>query len=95
MNPRIWRALGCLLGAVFLYASFLIGANWSDDYMLGYGTFLLSRGELALKLYLLVFMLPAALLLSVAIAGISSASTRYTRNAYSRPRPTRSSVALN
>src|SRR5512137_2274580 len=66
MKLRIGRALGCLLGSIFLYASFLIGADWSDAYMSGYGTFLLSRGELALKLNLLVFILPVALLLSAA-----------------------------
>jgi hypothetical protein len=66
MNPRPGRALGYLLGSAFLYASFLIGATWSDAYMSGYGTFLLSRGELAFKLNLLVFILPVALLLGAA-----------------------------
>jgi hypothetical protein len=65
MKLRIGRALPYLLGAVFLYASFLIGALGSDAYLIGYGNFLLSRGELALKLHLILFILPATLLLSV------------------------------
>lgn len=70
MNPRVGRTLACLLGAAFLYASFIVGATWSDAYISGYGNFLLSRGELALKLHLLLFILPATLLLSAAAAEV-------------------------
>jgi len=70
MKLRIGRALPYLLGAVFLYASFIVGATWSDAYVSRYGNFLLSRGELALKLHLLLFILPATLLVSAAAAEV-------------------------
>jgi hypothetical protein len=70
MNLRFGRTLACLLGAGFLYASFIVGATWSDAYMSGYGNFLLSRGELALKLHLLLFILPATLIVSAAGAEV-------------------------
>jgi hypothetical protein len=70
MNPRVGRTSTCLLGAAFLYASFIVGATWSDGYLSRYGTFLLSRGDLALRLHLLLFILPATLLVSAAAAHI-------------------------
>jgi hypothetical protein len=70
MKPRVGQTLACLLAAAFLYAAFLVGASWSDAYLSVYGNFLLSRGELALKLHLLVFILPAILLLATAMAEI-------------------------
>lgn len=68
MRSRFARTLSYLLGAAFLYASFLVGASWSEAYLARYGSFLLSRGELALKLHLLLFILPATILLSLALA---------------------------
>ncbi len=68
MRPRFVRTLIYLLGAAFLYASFLVGASWSEAYLTHYGSFPLSRGELALKLHLLLFVLPATIFLSLALA---------------------------
>src|SRR5262245_21161885 len=68
MNPRAGRLAAYLCAAGFLYASFLVGTAWSDAYVSQYGNFLLSRGELAFKLNLLLFILPAILFLSAAIA---------------------------
>src|SRR5262245_51774873 len=70
MKPRVGRIVAYLLAAAFLYAALLVGAAWSDAYMSVYGNFVLSRGELALKLHLLVFILPAILLLAAAMAEV-------------------------
>jgi len=57
-----------VLAAAFCYASLLVVAPWSDAYLIHYGSFLLSRGELALKLHLLIFILPATIFLSFGLA---------------------------
>jgi Dolichyl-phosphate-mannose-protein mannosyltransferase len=68
MPTRLARALLYLLGAGFLYASFFIATTWGDFYLMHYGRFLLSRGELAFKLHLLLFVLPATVLVALALA---------------------------
>jgi dolichyl-phosphate-mannose-protein mannosyltransferase len=70
MKPRVPRSLAYLLAAAFLYASFLIGADLYDSYGSVYGRWVLSRGELALRLYLLLFIAPAIILLAAALAEI-------------------------
>ena len=64
---RPMRPFWCLAGAGFLFAAFFISAPGSDFYVMQYGTFLLSRGELAFKLYLLLFILPATVLVALAL----------------------------
>lgn len=66
--PRSFRLLMFLGGSAVLYMAFLSGGQWSDSYLIRYGTFLPSRGDLGLKLHLLVFILPASALLALAIA---------------------------
>jgi len=85
MKPRVGQTLACLLAAVFLYAAFLVGAYWSDAYLSVYGNFLLSRGELALKLHMLVFILPAIVLLATAIAEIRGDRLALRFDALQRP----------
>ena len=68
MRPPFKRGFLYLFGACLLYTSFLVAAPWSEGYLTRYGNFLLSRGELALKLHLLLFILPAAIVLSLALA---------------------------
>jgi hypothetical protein len=57
-----------VLAAAFCYASLLAAAPWSNAYLIHYGSFPLSRGEFALKLHLLIFILPATIFLSLALA---------------------------
>jgi dolichyl-phosphate-mannose-protein mannosyltransferase len=70
MNLRAGRMAAYLCAAGFLYASFIVGTAWSDAYVSQYGNFLLSRGELAFKLNLVLFILPAILFASAALAEI-------------------------
>ena len=67
---RPMRPFWCLAGAGFLFAAFFISAPGSDFYVMQYGTFLLSRGELAFKLYLLLFILPATVLVALALGDL-------------------------
>lgn len=78
MFLRFRRAHGYALGAAFLVAAFWTGAGWSDGYLMQYGSFIASRGELALKLHLLVFILPATVL---AAAAAAEGAPRLARNA--------------
>jgi Dolichyl-phosphate-mannose-protein mannosyltransferase len=64
------RALGCFAGAALCFSAFRVGAAWSDGYLMRYGSFAPSRGELAFKLHLLLFILPALLLMAVALADL-------------------------
>ncbi len=73
-RARAVRVLACAGGLVFCYLAFLLGADASDAYVTRYGTFVLSRGELALKLYLVLFMFPAAVLLALLIAELVPSS---------------------
>jgi hypothetical protein len=68
MSPRFRRTGAYALGAAFLVAGFWANAEWSDRYLAQYGSFIASRGELALKLYLLTFILPATILAAAAAA---------------------------
>ena len=68
MFLRFRRAHAYALGAAFLVAGFWTGAGLSDNYLTQYGFFGASRGELALKLHLLVFILPATVLAAAALA---------------------------
>ncbi len=85
MKPRAGQTLACLLATVFLYVAFLVGASWSNAYLSMYGNFLLSRGELALKLHLLVFILPAILLFAAATAEIRGDGLTRRFDALQRP----------
>jgi hypothetical protein len=69
MTPATRRA-AAWIGIAFLFASFWAAAPWSDYYTMQYGTFLLSRGELALKLNLVLFILPATVLVAYAWADL-------------------------
>ncbi len=66
MFLRFRRAHAYALGAALLVAGFWTGAGLSDNYLMQYGLFTASRGELALKLHLLVFILPATVLAAAA-----------------------------
>jgi Dolichyl-phosphate-mannose-protein mannosyltransferase len=68
MLLRFRRAHAYALGTAFLVAGFWTGAEWSDNYLTQYGSFIASRGELALKFHLLVFILPATVLAAAAAA---------------------------
>ena len=62
------RAIACLGGALFCFEALFTSAGWSEGYLTHYGTLLLSTGELAFKLYYLLFILPATVLLAAAAA---------------------------
>jgi len=66
--PRLRRGGAYLLGAVLCFSALFVTSDWSDGYLTNYGTLLLSPGELAFKLYLLLFVLPGTLLLAAASA---------------------------
>jgi len=68
MRPAFTRA-ACAAGAAFLLAAFWIAADWSDRYLMHYGNVTPSRGDLATKLNLLLFVLPATILAVRALAG--------------------------
>jgi hypothetical protein len=68
MFLRFRRAHACALGAALLVAGFWTGAGLSDNYLTQYGLFVASRGEVALKLHLLMFILPATVLAAAAAA---------------------------
>jgi len=68
MSLRFRRVHAYALGAAFLVFGFWAGAGLSDNYLMQYGSFVASRGELALKLHLLVFILPATVLAAAAAA---------------------------
>lgn len=57
-----------LAGATLLYVCFLAGGEWAESYLMRYGTFIPSRGDLGLKLNLLFFILPATVLLTLALS---------------------------
>lgn len=61
---RAWAGLAWITVALLLLFAFRMGAEWGADYMVGYGSFTLSRGELALRLNLLLLVLPAGLALA-------------------------------
>ena len=65
---RAGRAAACLLGSVLCVAGLFVAADWSDAYLTAYGTLQLSVGELAFKLYFLLFVLPGTILLAAAVA---------------------------
>jgi hypothetical protein len=94
MKPRVGQTVAYLLAAAFLYAALLVGAAWSDAYMSVYGNFVLSRGELALKLHLLVFILPAILLLAAAMAEIFGDRLALGFDALQRPPGLVATIAL-
>jgi len=64
----------CALGAAVLFLCFGAGGERSEGYLIQYGTFIPSRGELSLKLHTLVFLLPASMLIAVALAALPSCS---------------------
>jgi len=74
--PRVWRAAACLAGAMLCFTAVIVASQWSDDYVTAYGTLLLSRGELAFKLHLLLFVLPGTLLLAAATAQFPAVGRR-------------------
>lgn len=65
---RLRRGGAYLVGAVLCFSALFVTSDWSDGYLTNYGTLLLSPGELAFKLYLLLFVLPGTLLLAAASA---------------------------
>jgi len=74
--PRVWRGATCLAGAMLCFGAVIVASQWSDDYVTAYGTLLLSRGELAFKLHLLLFVLPGTLLLAAATAQFPTVGRR-------------------
>jgi dolichyl-phosphate-mannose-protein mannosyltransferase len=68
MGPAFARA-ACAAGAALLLAAFWVAADWSDRYLMHYGSFTPSRGDVTAKLNLLLFVLPATLLAARALAG--------------------------
>jgi hypothetical protein len=91
MSLPFARGLACLLGAVFCFASFFVWGEWSNGYLERYGSFVPSFGELALRLHLLLFVLPGTLLLAVGAADLSPAPRRLLAwfDAVGRVRPAR------
>jgi dolichyl-phosphate-mannose-protein mannosyltransferase len=69
MNPRFARGLACLLGAALCAAAFFVWSDWSNGYLQGYLTFAPSFGEVAFRLHMLILVLPAVALVSIAVAG--------------------------
>jgi hypothetical protein len=70
------RARACLVGASFCFAALFLSADWSEGYLTSYGTLLLSTGELAFKLYYLLFILPGTVLLASAAAQFPKMGSR-------------------
>ena len=68
MGPAFARA-ACAAGAALLLAAFWVAADWSGRYLMHYGSFTPSRGDVTAKLNLLLFVLPATLLAVLALAG--------------------------
>jgi 4-amino-4-deoxy-L-arabinose transferase-like glycosyltransferase len=68
MRPAFARA-AYAAGATLLLAAFWVAADWSDRYLMHYGSFTPSRGDVTAKLNLLLFVLPATLLAVRALAG--------------------------
>ena len=62
------RALGYVAGALACFAAVKVGEPWGGNYAMQYGNFIASAGELALRLHMLVFVLPATVLLAAAAA---------------------------
>jgi hypothetical protein len=79
MRARPLRALGWTLGAIGFYLAFRAGGEWSDAYLMHYGSFLPSRGELAFRLHLLLFILPATVLVAAAVAEVPAVADRLLR----------------
>jgi hypothetical protein len=65
---RLRRGGAYLLGAILCFSALFVTSDWSDGYLTNYGTLLLSPGELAFKLYFLLFVLPGTILLAAASA---------------------------
>ncbi len=66
----------CGAGALVAYLAFWAGREWGDDYTILYGRFGGSVGELAFRLNLLLFVLPATVLAAAAVARRRQASDR-------------------
>jgi hypothetical protein len=58
----------CLAGAALLFVAFWVAGESSDAYLMQYGSFVPSRGDVSTKLNLLVFILPATILIARALA---------------------------
>jgi hypothetical protein len=71
MRTAFARA-ACVAGAALLFAAFWVAAEWSDNYLMRYGSFIPSRGDVSAKLNLLVFVLPATILAARALASWQS-----------------------
>jgi len=91
MTLRRLRGLACLLGAVFGFSAFFVWSEWSYGYLQNYRTFAPSPGGLALRLHLLLFILPATVLLAVGVALLGPAPGRLLAwfDAMGRARPAR------
>jgi hypothetical protein len=55
-------AFARVAGMVLLFAAFWVNAEWSNSYLMSYGSFVPSQGDVSLKLNLLFFILPATVL---------------------------------
>lgn len=71
--------LAYAVGAALLLYAFGVGSEWSGNYAVQYGHFALSRGDLALRLNLILLALPASALLALALAraGAQRVLTRF------------------
>lgn len=76
MTLRRLRGLGCLLGAVFGFSAFFAWSEWSNGYLQNYRTFAPSLGGHALRLHLLLFILPATVFAAMAAALLSPSPRR-------------------
>lgn len=76
MNLRLARGPACLLGAAFCFSAFFVWSEWSNGYLQSYRTFAPSHGELALRLHLLLFVLPATALAATALAELQPVPRR-------------------
>jgi len=65
---RAASTTGSLAGAALLLYAFWNARDWSWNYSIRYGSFVMSGGDLAMRLNLVVLALPAAILMSAAAA---------------------------
>ena len=77
--PQLRRAGAYLLGSILCFSALFAASDWSDGYLTNYGTLVLSQGELAFKLNLLLYVLPATLLLAAATAQVPDIGRRLLR----------------